>query len=144
MIAGGVTRGRRHTRTTFGAVVPAVVGASSILACAVVLTDAPTPLRAVVVAWFALVIPGAAVVPMLALSDRVAELMLCVAVSLALDLGVACALLYAKAWSPSGGIVVLAAFALAGAGHQAGRAATRTPRDGASPPAAAVAEERTS
>jgi hypothetical protein len=143
MIAGGVMRAARGTRTTYRAVVPVVVAGSSILACAVVLTDAQTPLRVVVVAWFTLVIPGAAVVPMLGLSDRVAELMLCVAVSLALDLGIACALLYAQAWSPSGGIVVLAAFALAGAGHQAGRAATRTAPDGASPPAAAVSEERT-
>ena len=102
---------------------PAVVAASAVLACVVVLTDAPTALRAVVVAWFALAGPGGAVVPLLGLSDRAAELMLCLAVSLALDLGVACALVYAKAWSPAAGIVVLAAFALAVAGHRAARAA---------------------
>jgi hypothetical protein len=144
MLAGGVTRGPRGARMTPGTVVPAVVAASSILACAVVLADAPTPLRALVVAWFTLVIPGGAVVPMLGLSDRVAELMLCLAVSLALDLGVASALLYAQAWSPAGGIVVLAAFALAGAGYQAGRLDTATRRDGVSSPAAAGPEERTS
>jgi hypothetical protein len=118
-----------------------VVAASAILACAVVLTDAPTTVRAVLVGWFTLAGPGGAVVPLLGLSDRVAELMLCLAVSLSLDLGVACVLLYAGAWSPAAGIVILAAFTLAGAGHRAGRGDMGARRGGAPRRAAAAAEE---
>jgi competence ComEA-like helix-hairpin-helix protein len=127
MIAGVVTRARRSIPSGLGVLSPAAVAASAILACAVVLTDAPTAVRAVVVAWFTLAGPGGAIVPLLGLSDRVAELMLCLAVSLALDLGVACGLAYAGAWSPSAAIVVLAAFALAGAWHRASRADTADP-----------------
>jgi hypothetical protein len=130
-------------RMSIGAA-PAVIAGSSILACAVVLANAPTPLRAVVVAWFTFLIPGGAIVPLLGLRDRVAQLTLCLAVSLALDLGVACALVYAEAWSPASGILVLAAFALVGAGHQALRAASADRRDGVSRRAVAASEERAS
>jgi hypothetical protein len=130
----------RRVPASLGVLSPAVVAASAVLACVVVLTDAPTAPRAVIVTWFALAGPGGAVVPLLGLSDRMAELMLCLAVSLALDLGVACALVYAGAWSPAAGIVVLAAFALAAAGHRAARADSSNRRDEVRGPAAA--EER--
>jgi len=119
---------------------PALVAGAAILACAVMLAGAPTPIRAVVVACFGLFVPGGAVVPLLGLSDLAAQLTLCLAVSLSLDLAVACALVYAGAWSPPAGIVILAAFALAGAGHQARRAHTRG-RPSEVPPAAAPSEE---
>jgi hypothetical protein len=121
---------------------PAVVAGSAILTCAVVLTGAPTPVRAVVVASFALFVPGGAVVPLLAVSDVAAQLMLCLAVSLSLDLAVGCALVYAGAWSPPTGILVLAALALAGAGHQARRARNRNRSANAPRPAPAPSEER--
>jgi hypothetical protein len=114
---------------------PTVVAASAFLAAAVVVADASTPLRAAVVAWFAFVIPGGAFVPLLHMRDRLGELMLYVAVSLALDLGTACALLYAGAWSPTGGVLLLAALALAGAGLQArSYGTTASPHDDASAP----------
>jgi hypothetical protein len=142
MSAGVVTRVRRGVQRSPGVLSPPVVAASAILACAVVLTDAPTAVRAVVVAWFTLVGPGGAVVPLLGLSDRTAELMLCLAVSLSLDLGVACGLLYAGAWSPAAGIVVLAAFTLAVAGHRAGHAYMDDQDSGTPRRAAAAAEEQ--
>jgi hypothetical protein len=128
MIAADGPNVRRSAPGGLGVLSPAIVAASAVLACVVVLTDAPTALRAVVVAWFTLAGPGGAVVPLLGLSDRMAQIMLCLAVSLALDLGVACALVYAGAWSPAAGIVVLAAFTLAVAGHRAARAAAAEER----------------
>jgi competence ComEA-like helix-hairpin-helix protein len=100
---------------------PAVVAASAVLAVVVVLLGAWQPARAGVVAWFALAIPGGALVPLLRLRDVVAEVTLAIALSLALDVVVACTMLYSGVWSPPAGIVVLATVALAAAGLQARR-----------------------
>jgi hypothetical protein len=100
---------------------PAVVAASAVLAVVVVLLGAWQPVRAGVVAWFALAIPGGALVPLLRLRDVVAEVTLAIALSLALDVVVACTMLYSGVWSPPAGIVVLATVALAAAGLQARR-----------------------
>jgi competence ComEA-like helix-hairpin-helix protein len=100
---------------------PAVVAASAVLAVVVVLLGAWQPARAGVVAWFALAIPGGALVPLLRLRDVVAEVTLAIALSLALDVVVACTMLYSGVWSPPAGIVVLATVAIAAAGLQARR-----------------------
>ena len=94
---------------------PSVVAGSAVLALGLVLLGAWMPARAAAVAWFALVIPGGALVPLLGLRDRVAELTLAIALSLALDLIVACGMLYAGVWNPTAGVVVLVAVSLAGA-----------------------------
>jgi competence ComEA-like helix-hairpin-helix protein len=98
---------------------PVVVAASAVLAVVVVLLGAWQPVRAGVVAWFALAIPGGALIPLLGLRDGVAEVTLAIALSLAIDVVVACTMLYSGVWSPPAGVVVLAIVALAGAGLQA-------------------------
>jgi comEA protein len=100
---------------------PAVVAASAVLAVVVVLLGAWEPARAGVVAWFALAIPGGALIPLLRLRDVIAEVTLAIALSLGLDVVVACTMLYSGVWSPPAGIVVLAIVALAGAVLQARR-----------------------
>jgi competence ComEA-like helix-hairpin-helix protein len=100
---------------------PAVVAASAVLAVVVVLLGAWEPARAGVVAWFALAIPGGALIPLLGLRDVVAEVTLAIALSLAIDVVVACTMLYSGVWSPPAGVVVLAIVALAGTALQARR-----------------------
>ena len=62
--------------------------------------------------------PGMAFVPLLGLGDPVAELTSPSGISLAVDLAVALAMLYAGAWSPPATLVVVAAIALGGAALQ--------------------------
>jgi hypothetical protein len=80
--------------------------------------QAPTQIRVPLVLAFALVGPGAAVVPILGLRDPLGEFSLALGVSLAADVVVASALLYAHAWSPQGGLAILVALTLAGAAGQ--------------------------
>ncbi len=84
-----------------------------------------TPRTAVVV-WFLLTGPGLALTPLLRLNDRWAEWTLVVAVSLAIDILVSSAFLYAAAWSPPVIFCVLAALSLAGAALQLRPGALRT------------------
>ena len=85
---------------------------------AVAAVVAPAAVRLPVVLVFLLLGPGMAFVPLLDLGDPVAELTVAVGISLAVDLAVALAMLYAGAWSPPATLVVLAAFALGGAALQ--------------------------
>jgi hypothetical protein len=96
-----------------------VVAAFAVAAAAAAAAGAPAPLRAPLVLAFLLLGPGMAFVPLLGLGDVLAELTLGVATSLALDLAVAAAMLYAGAWSPRTSLLVLAGVALAGAALQA-------------------------
>lgn len=86
---------------------------ASLAAAVVVAGDAPAWLRGPVVIGFVLVCPGGALVALLRLGDRVAELSLAVAVSLALAILVPAATLYAGAWSPTLALAILIALTAA-------------------------------
>ena len=104
----------------------AVVAVAAVAAAVAALAGAPDALRAPLVLGFLLIGPGMAFVPLLDLGDPVAELTVALGVSLALDLAVALAMLYAGAWSPVASLVVLAAIALAGAMLQQVKRGRRT------------------
>jgi hypothetical protein len=93
----------------------AVVAVAAVAAPAAALAGAPAVVRIPVVLLFLLLGPGMAFVPFLDLGDPVAELTVAVGISVAVDLVVAMAMLYAGAWSPAATLVVLAAVALCGA-----------------------------
>lgn len=104
----------------------AVVAGAAVAAAVAALAGAPDALRAPLVLGFLLIGPGMAFVPLLDLGDPVAELTVALGVSLALDLAVALAMLYAGAWSPVASLGVLAAIALAGAMLQQVKRGRRT------------------
>jgi hypothetical protein len=99
--------------------VPPIVVALSVLAVALMAAagGSSTPRTAIVV-WFLLTGPGLALTPLLRLNDLWAEWTVVVAISVAIDILVATAFLYAAAWSPSAVFWVLAAVSLAGAAVQ--------------------------
>jgi len=101
----------------------AVVAAAAVAAPALALTGAPVAVRLPVVLVFLLLGPGMAFVPLLGLGDPVAELTIAVGISLAVDLAVALAMLYAGAWAPTTTLVLVAAVALGGAALQRVKAA---------------------
>jgi uncharacterized membrane protein len=85
-----------------------VLLASGVLAVLAMLAPVPVPARAVLVVGFALVSPGLAWVRLLDLHDRLVELTLGIALSIALGTLVASLQAYASVWSPRASIVVLA------------------------------------
>jgi hypothetical protein len=91
------------------------VAVAAVAAPAAALAGAPAAVRIPVVLLFLLLGPGMAFVPLLDLGDPVAELTVAVGISVAVDLAVAMAMLYAGSWSPAATLVVLAALALSGA-----------------------------
>jgi hypothetical protein len=100
---------------------------------ALVVMRAPAELRAAPVIAYVILVPGLAVVRLLRLSDRLAELALGVGLSLALAVVVAQAMIYLKAWSPTLGITILVVIAsIAGS---VDLLAAHRPRQGAIPPA---------
>lgn len=64
--------------------------------------------------WFLFVCPGMAVVRLFRLNNAVAEWMLAIALSFALDAIVAGLLLYMNRWSPAATLVILLDFSLVG------------------------------
>lgn len=77
--------------------------------------DADTAVRAPLALAWILVAPGLALTPLLGLRDGLAELVLAVAVSVALATVVATFAVYVGAWSPGGVLAVLGAVTLGGA-----------------------------
>lgn len=94
---------------------PAVISLSAAAAALVTFGQVPAPLRSIVGFWFLLVCPGMAFVRLLRLKEGIAEWTLAIALSLAMDALVAGSMVYAGAWSPAGGMLVLVAASLAGA-----------------------------
>lgn len=92
--------------------------AGALAASAAVLVHAPGPIRVPLVLAFAVFGPGAAIVPLLGLRDPLGELTLAIGTSLAADVVVASALLYAHAWAPRAGMAILIAVALLGVAAQ--------------------------
>jgi hypothetical protein len=97
---------------------PAVVAASVVVLALALATDAPAALRGPLAMWFLLACPGLALVPLVRLHDTLAAVALIVALSVALDIVVALAMMYAGLWSPAGIFAVLALISLAGGALQ--------------------------
>lgn len=99
--------------------VPLLWALTSVAAAAVVvsllLADVPPAVRAPAVLAFVFVFPGLALVRPLAVSDdRLTELTLGVALSVAISVLVPTGLLYLGLWSPKGALAVLVAITLGG------------------------------
>jgi hypothetical protein len=95
-----------------------VVGVGAILTGLASFAHAPVAVRAPLVLAFALIGPGAALVPLLGLRDPLGELTLAIGLSLSLDVGVGLAMVYASAWAPAAGLAILIWLTLAGAAAQ--------------------------
>ena len=109
----------------------AVSAGSTAAVAAVVFGGVAAPLRAPVVAAFLLLCPGTAFVRLLRIGDPVATLTLALALSVALDGIVAGTMLYAGAWSPEQGLVILMALTVLGTALETMRAFGRaSPRAG--------------
>ena len=102
-----------------GALVRATVTTvSGLAAIAGVLGEVGAPVQPVLVFWFVLVCPGMAFVGLIRPPSLLFALTLSIAVSCALAVGVAQALLYAGAWSPVTGLIILVALTAVGAGAE--------------------------
>jgi len=73
------------------------------------------PLRPVIAFWFLLVCPGMALVALLRLEDRLAEVLLAIGLSIGLDLIVAGTLVYAGAYSAEASLAVLSCISVGAA-----------------------------
>lgn len=94
---------------------PVVAAVSALLAVAGVAAHLGTSVAGPVVVWFLLVGPGMTVVHLLGLDDPLPEVVATVAISIALGVAVAEALLFLGLWSPVLLLLILAALTLAGA-----------------------------
>lgn len=113
--------GRQHLRW------PLLLLVSSVAAVGVTALAAPPLIRLPVNGWFLLFCPGFALTRLMGLGDRVAVLVLSVALSLALDTLVAVALLYTGRWSPPAALLILALATSGGALVQFRRPAAPLP-----------------
>ena len=104
---------------------PAVFTVSVGAAAALLAAGGHSPLRTAVAIWFLVVCPGLAIVPLLRIPDPWGELALVVSLSIALDLIVATALMYAGASSTAAAFGVLAAVSMCGAALQLRRGSAR-------------------
>lgn len=96
----------------------AVATVSALAAVAAVLGDVGAPLQPLLVFWFVLVCPGMAVVGLIRPPSPLFALTLSIAVSCALAVVVAQAMLFAQVWSPMAGLILLALVTLGGAGTE--------------------------
>jgi hypothetical protein len=98
-------------------------------AAAVVAAAAPLPsgVRIAILMAFLLLGPGLALSPLIELRDRFSVLLVGVALSLAIDIGVATAMVLADRWMPVTAVVLLAAVCMSGVGLQLLSGATWPP-----------------
>ncbi|SDY92609.1 hypothetical protein SAMN05444365_104172 [Micromonospora pattaloongensis] len=100
---------------------PLLVLLSGAIVLGFVLFDAPAAVRAVPVLTYLAVVPGLACVRLVRLRDRLTELIVAVALSLALGILVAEVLLQLGWWSPAWGLAVLVVIASLAASVELGR-----------------------
>ena len=93
---------------------PAIVAISAVSAEVLTYNDVTTPLRPVIIFWFLLVCPGMAFIQLLQLREFLYEIVLTIALSLALELIVATVVLYAGFWSPELILRILIGISLVG------------------------------
>lgn len=77
-----------------------------------------SPIRPMLAIWFLGLCPGMALVRLIHLEDRWTEIMLAIAVSMSLDVGLSLALVYAGLWSANLGLAILIGVSLVGAAAQ--------------------------
>jgi uncharacterized membrane protein len=94
---------------------PAVLILSAAAASLVTFVAPDTPIRPAVTLWFLLICPGLALVPLFHLDDLVAEAVLCLALSFAVDALVGGVALYAGRWSMTGVFTALLGVSIGGA-----------------------------
>ena len=94
---------------------PVIIAFSAVAVLVITAADITFPLRPWLAFWFFLVCPGMAFVGLLNLDDRLTELTLAIALSLALDTIIPAIMLYAGAWVPSLSLVALAGLSIIGA-----------------------------
>jgi hypothetical protein len=85
---------------------------------ALVVIDAPSPLRSIVALVFLGIVPGLSIVNLFGLGDFTQKLVMSIGLSLALDTIVAGLAVYAGLWSPTGILGVLIGITVVGAGLQ--------------------------
>jgi hypothetical protein len=95
---------------------PVIVLASGAALGAVIVTGAGAPWRTILALWFVLVCPGASLVGVLGLRDRLVELGLVAPLSLALVTLTSVALFYGGIWSPHAEFGLLLGLCLIGLG----------------------------
>ena len=76
------------------------------------------PIQAIVAFWFLLICPGMAFVRLLQIRERLPELIVAIALSMALDTVVSETMVLTKRWSPEWGLAVLIGMSAAGAALQ--------------------------
>jgi uncharacterized membrane protein len=100
---------------------PTTLALWAALAVAAVFADIESPVRPALVLLFLLVCPGLALVRLLGITDRVTELTLAIAVSLALNALVPGLMLYLGAWSPRAGLLILIAITAVATAYETAR-----------------------
>ena len=94
---------------------PLIILVSTGAAVLVEVGDMASPLRPAIIFWFFLVCPGMALVRLLRIADRAAELTVAVALSATLDAIVAETMVLAGRWSPEWALILLATLSVVGA-----------------------------
>ena len=93
---------------------PVTILVSALLVDLAVLLNFPFILRYPLVFWFLLVCPGMAFMPLLELDDGLAEWVLAIALSLAIDLVLALVMVYTGWWQYAWGLLILIMLCLVG------------------------------
>lgn len=94
---------------------PTVIIISAILTAILAGSNSGFVLRPILLFWFMLIIPGMAIIRLLHIEDRLAEMVLAVALSLVISTLFAEIMVLTRLWSPSVGLAVLVSISLIGA-----------------------------
>ncbi len=100
---------------------------SAIAVTLAIVANAGMPVRPLLVFWFLLVCPGMAFIQLMHIEERLIELVLAIALSIALDTVVAEIMALNKIWSFRAGLFVLICLSLFGAALQIMRAINQMP-----------------
>lgn len=105
--------------TRLGRPWPVAIMASSAALSLMVALDLHGPVRGVLALWFFLTCPGMAMVGLLEITDPLAEVVLAIALSVAIGMLLALAMLVTHTWSPDAAMVILLTLSGLGAAAQA-------------------------
>lgn len=97
---------------------PVIIIASAIGAERALSSGSGAPVQPLLVSWFLLICPGMAFVRLLRIEGGATEVLLAIALSIAIDMIVAEILLYAEVWSAAWALSLLIGISLAGVALQ--------------------------
>lgn len=97
---------------------PLVILVSVVSLALVAFAGIATILRPALTLWFMLICPGMALVQLLAIRDRVAEFVLAVTLSLALEVMISLGMVLTGHWSVQWGLIILMGISVIGAALQ--------------------------